>query len=293
MVLNWHGRAETLQCLHALAALSYPNLAVILIDNDCREFTADELSQLVADGRYVSTDVNLGFAAGANLGMRHALDARAEYVWFLNNDAQPEPDALRELIAVAEQSPAIAIVGPKILQAQDPQRLDSIALDVNLRSGRIYLTGHDEADHGQYDQLTTARAVTGCAMLVSRVACERLGGFDERFFAYLEDADLCLRAGAAGFRVAVAPRARVRHQRPAATRGRQSVASLYYTARNHLILLERHGRGPFWWRPLRAAWIIVLNLLYAVRAADTADAMARVGAVCQGVRAYRCRSARS
>jgi len=75
VVLNWHGRAETLQCLHALAALSYPNLAVILIDNDCREFTADELSQLVANGRYVSTEVNLGFAAGANLGMRYALEA--------------------------------------------------------------------------------------------------------------------------------------------------------------------------------------------------------------------------
>lgn len=284
VVLNWHGRAETLQCLRALAALRYPNLSLVLIDNDGREFTPEEVARLVTRSRYVPTDVNLGFAAGSNLGMRQALQDGADYVWFLNNDAQPEPDALAELVEIARGD--AAVVGAKILQARDARRLDSIALDINLRSGRIYLTGHDEIDRGQYDSLRDTLAVTGCAMLVSRTACEQLGGFDECFCAYLEDADLCLRARAAGLRVVAAPRARVLHRRAPATCGRQSAASLYYTTRNHLMLMDRHGIGPAWSRRPRVAWVIALNMAYALRAGGGFPRQ-RLVAVWRGVRDYQ------
>jgi GT2 family glycosyltransferase len=216
--------------------------------------------------------------------MRAALADGAEFVWFLNNDAAPEAEALGELVRVAQSDAGIAVVGAKVLLRHDPGRLDSIALHVNLRTGRIYLTGHDEVDRGQYDRLTDTDAVTGCAMLVRRAACEELGGFDERFFAYLEDADLCLRARAAGRRVLAAPRARVLHNRPVAARGRQSVASLYYTTRNHLMLIERHGVGPARRRRLQRAVVVALNCAYALRGRGR---MVRLRAVRRGVRDYR------
>jgi GT2 family glycosyltransferase len=262
VVLNWHGRAHTLECLRALAALSYPRLSLILIDNGCKQFSAEEVASLFPNARYLHSAVNLGFAGGANLGMRSALDNGADYVWFVNQDAQPEPESLRELLAVAERDTAIAIVGPKILQQADPQRLDSIALRVDLRSGRLYLTGHDEIDRGQYDHLTEVDAVSGCAMLLRRSASVHLGGFDEGFFAYVEDADLCLRARAAGLRVCAAPRARVRHDRVPAAGGRQSVSSLYYATRNHLVLIRRHAPPP---RLPRLFLVVALNVAYALR----------------------------
>jgi hypothetical protein len=288
VVLNWHGREKTLACLRALAALAHPNFFVLLIDNGCAEFSTGELAGMVGDVRYLRTAGNLGFAGGSNLGMREALAAGAEYVWFLNNDAAPQADALTELLAVAEGDPPADVVGAKILRAADPRRLDSIALAVDLRWGRVRLLGHDETDRGQYDELRDVAAVTGCAMLVRRDACERLGGFDERFFAYLEDADLCLRAGAAGLRVAAAPRARVLHDRPAAGDGRQSPSSLRLTTRNHLLLLERHARGPAWRRRLRAASVLALNLAYALRGGG--DRRRRMAAVWQGWREYRQRN---
>jgi len=172
------------------------------------------------------------------------------------------------------------------VRADDPRRLDSVALHLDLRTGRLYLLGHDEEDSGRYDQLTNTSVVTGCAMLVTREVCERLGGFDESYFAYLEDADLCLRAAAAGFRVVVAPRARVRHRRAAATKGRQSLASLYYTTRNHLRLMRQHGSGSAWQRALRSTAVVTLNLAYALRAGG-APLPARIAAVWRGLRAYR------
>lgn len=286
VVLNWYGRPKTLACLRALARLTYADQTVILIDNGCAEFSAAELAGLVPGARYVRTDANLGFAGGANLGMRHALAADAEYVWFLNSDACPEADSLTELIATAEAAPHPGIVGAKILQLENPERLDSIALDLDLHTGRLYLKGHDELDRGQYDQLSEVRAVTGCAMLVSRSACERLHGFDEQFFAYLEDADLCLRAEAAGFRVSVAPRARVLHNRVAATGPRQSTASLYLTTRNHLLLMRRHGQGGAVVRTVRPLAVGLLSLAYAVRGAGQGR-RTRLAAVLRGLCDYR------
>jgi GT2 family glycosyltransferase len=303
VVVHWGERAVTLRCLQALGRLRYEDWFVVVIDNGCHALTGSDVENLVPGGTCIQSDENLGYSGGCNLGMREALRRGADYVWFLNNDTVPEPDALGELVEVAQRglrpqskgesrkskraevrdAATPAIVGAKILRLDDPPRLDSIALRVELTSGRIYLIGHGEVDRGQYDDWVETRAVTGCAMLVARAACERLGGFDDDFFAYLEDADFCLRAHEQGWRVAVAPRARVHHDRPAATAGRQSAASVYYTARNHLMLMQRHGRGNGW---LQAGAVVTLNVAYALRIGKGTD-LAPLRAVLRGIRDYR------
>lgn len=285
VVVNWHRREVTSACLRALRALTYDHWFLVLVDNDSADFTADEVRALAPQAVYLRTTHNLGFAGGSNLGMRAALDAHASHVWFLNNDAEPEPRALAELLEVVAQDATIGVAGAKILRGSDPERFDSVALEVNLNSGRIYLTGHDERDRGQYDTLADTIAVSGCAMLVRRAACAQLRGFDERYFAYLEDADLCLRARAAGFRVVVAPRARVRHQRAEATADRQSVTSIYYTTRNHLRLVDEHGDGGPLSRAGRRLAVAGLNAAYALRGGAGAKGP-RLRAVWQGIRDY-------
>lgn len=284
VVLNWHRRADTLDCLRALAATSYPDLSAVVVDNGCSELSAQTVRQVIPTGRYLHSPANLGFTGGANLAMRDALGTGAVYVWFLNNDALPEPDALSRLVARLQDEPATAIAGPKVVQHDRPAHLDSVALTISLRSGRLYLLGHDEVDHGQYDHLATVTAVTGCAMLVRAKVCAGLNGFDDSYFAYLEDADFCLRARAAGGTVAVVPQARVRHRRAPATAGRQSAVSLYYTTRNHLALLRRHA--PRRGRRLREVFVLGLSLAYALRAPGAAR-RGRCEAVWRGMRDYR------
>lgn len=266
VVVNWRTPQVTRRCLDAVTELTYRNRFLVLVDNGCADFSSAALAARGDDHRYVRTERNLGFAGGANAGMRAALAAGAEWVWFLNSDARPEPAALDELMAVAEATPVPAVVGAKILCGATPERLDSVALHIDLASGRVRLLAHGQRDGAEYDGLTDPVAVTGCAMLVSRAACERFGGFDESYFAYMEDADLCLRVRAAGLRVALAPRARVLHDRPGATRGRQSPASLYYSTRNHLYLLQRHCPAPPWRRKLQEVHVIALSAAYALRA---------------------------
>jgi hypothetical protein len=286
VVLNWHRRAATLECLQALARLTYPNWSLVLVDNGCSEFSAEELAAVAPGSTYLHSAANLGFAGGANLGMREGLRRGAEWVWFLNNDALPEPDALDELVAVACGTPAAAVVGAKILQRADPRRLDSVGLDVDLERGRVRLIGHDELDHGQYDLRTDPVAVTACAMLAGRPALAVLPGFEPAFFAYMEDADLCLCVRRAGLRVAFAPRARVLHDRAPADRGRQSPASVYYSTRNHLLLLQRHSPAPSWQRKAQELRVYAWSAASALSVGRHAPWQS-LRAVLRGVRDYR------
>lgn len=286
VVVNWHKRGATLDCIAALGRMTDRDWTVVLVDNGCRDFSAAELDRLVPGGQYVASDTNLGFAGGANLGWRAARARGAPWVWFLNNDAMPEADALTALRAVATGTPPAHLVGAKILQRRAPDRLDSVGIEMDLASGRMRLIGHDEVDRGQYDRLSDPVAVTGCALLASAPALDALGGFDEGFFAYLEDVDLCLRARALGLRVAFAPGARVLHDRLPAHRGRQSAASLYYTTRNHLRLLQRHSLGPPWLCKVREASVAAWSAAFAVTRGG-AGRLARLRASRRGVADFR------
>ena len=285
VVLNWFARDVTRRCLAALRGLDYENLAIVLVDNECSEFS-DEVFPPRPPVTYLHSPANLGFSGGCNLGLRQALDGGAEFVWFVNNDAQPEADALRHLVDAATGQPATAVFGAKVLrQGSAPARLDSIAVDVDCDSGRYRLVGHDEIDDGRYDHRGEVDAVTGCALLLRADAARRLGGFDDRYYLYLEDLDLCLRARADGDGVACVPAARVWHDRLPARRGRQSVDSLYYSCRNHFLLMATHGRGGAARRALRNAFILAVNLAYALRG-DARQAPRRLRAVLEGARDY-------
>jgi GT2 family glycosyltransferase len=285
VVVNWQRPEATRACLGALAALSYRNWFAVVVDNGTADFASASERGAAPDAEYSHSPINLGFAGGSNLGMRAALARGADWVWFLNDDALPEPEALSELLAAAERPPRPALLGAKIVQHARPDRLDSVALDVDLGGGRVRLLGHDEVDRGQYDHLREPLAVTGCALLLRADACRHLDGFDESYFAYLEDADLCLRARAAGLPVAFVPRARVRHDRAPATHGRQSPSSLYYACRNHLVLLAAHAPQPAWRSRLRSAAVLARYLAFALRG-DPAGAADRIAAVRRGARDY-------
>jgi GT2 family glycosyltransferase len=264
VVLNRRGRSYTIACLRAVAALSYPNTSLVLIDNGCQDFSAAEVAQLVPGAHYVQVAINRGFTGGVNLGIRHALQHAGDYVLLLNNDATIEADAVTELVNVATSDPRIGIVGAKLLQRDPAGRLESAGLSVALHTGRVYQMGFGEVDRGQYDTTTERMAVSGGAMLLSRAVCERLGGFDDRYFRYLEDVDICLRARQAGFRIVFAARARVHHTGKGMAGGHTSPLILYYAVRNHLLLMREFGRGGVVARLLRVPLICLLYVAYVL-----------------------------
>ncbi|WP_228978836.1 glycosyltransferase family 2 protein [Streptomyces sp. DH12] len=145
-----------------------------------------------------------------------------QWLWLLHDDCAPAPDALAELLRVADSDAYAAVVGPKLLGWYDRKQLLEVGVSI-ANSGRRW-TGLDrrEQDQGQHDQIRPVLSVSSAGMLVRRDVFEELGGFDRRLPLMRDDVDLCWRVHTAGHRVLVAPDAVVRHAE-AASRERRTV----------------------------------------------------------------------
>ncbi|MGP4002118.1 glycosyltransferase, partial [Streptomyces sp. 8N706] len=134
-----------------------------------------------------------------------------QWLWLLHDDCAPEPDALAELLRVADSSPSTAVVGPKLRSWYDRRQLLEAGVSI-ANSGRRW-TGLErrEQDQGQHDQVKPVLSVSTAGMLIRRDVWEELGGFDRRLPLMRDDVDLCWRAQAAGHQVLIAPDAVLRH----------------------------------------------------------------------------------
>ncbi|PBC79528.1 GT2 family glycosyltransferase [Streptomyces sp. TLI_235] len=157
------------------------------------------------------------------LGRSGPREARpVEWLWLLHDDCEPQTDALRRLLQVADSTPSAAVVGPKLRSWYDRRQLLEVGVTI-ARSGRRW-TGLDrrEQDQGQHDQVRPVLAVSTAGMLVRRDVFEELGGFDKALPLMRDDIDFCWRVNAAGHRVVVAPDAVLRHAE-AASRERRAI----------------------------------------------------------------------
>ncbi|WP_405492249.1 glycosyltransferase [Streptomyces sp. NBC_00096] len=145
-----------------------------------------------------------------------------QWLWLLHDDCAPEPDALAELLRVAEGNPDAAVIGPKLRGWYDKKQLLEVGVTI-ARSGRRW-TGLDrrEQDQGQHDQVQPVLSVSSAGMLIRRDVYDALGGFDRRLPLMRDDVDLCWRVQSAGHAVLIAPDAVLRHAE-ASARERRTV----------------------------------------------------------------------
>ena len=223
IVLNWNGRDLTLDCLRSLAAVTTPLVRIILVDNASTDGSSDAVRQHYGSRvTLIENAQNLGFAAGNNVGIRRALDDGADFILLLNNDTVVAPDFVEHLHRPMLSSPDIGITAPKIYYAEPKNQIWFAGGELSMWRGIARHTGIRETDRGQYDQERDIDYATGCAFLVRRAVLEKIGDLDPGYRAYFEDADFCVRARRAGFRIRYIPAAHVWHRISASTGGQLS-----------------------------------------------------------------------
>jgi len=263
VVLDWNGGDDTLACIASVLASEHAPLDVWLVDNASRAPVLDEIRARHPEVRSIANPSNLGYAGGNNVGLRAALAAGAEWVLVLNNDARVRPDTVSEMVRVGASDPRIAAVGAKVLRLEEPDRLWMAWGEVTYRQSLVALVGENAPDSGAFDAQRDVPWVSGCAILLSRAALERIGPFDETFFAYHEEVDWCATAREHGMRVVYAPRAVVLHRGQASSGGATFVSRRQYlTARNMVRFVRKHGsaaerlRFALWFAAmLPASWV--------------------------------------
>jgi GT2 family glycosyltransferase len=244
-VVHWGGKADTLACLRSVAASQLPADPLLVIDNGTSMLTDAEIRAAAPGALFLAVPENLGFAGAANLAIRHALGAGAEFVMLLNNDAVLEPGCLAELVRVARSAPDVGAVGAKVLSAADPRRLWTAYVRLTYRAALVRLVGKDQLDGPRFTHVRDVDGVPGCAILFARGALERVGLLDDRFFAYHEDVDWCTTARRLGFRIRFAPDARVIHRGGASLAANNDPVH-YLAARNTVLFARKHARARDW-----------------------------------------------
>ncbi len=236
VVVNWNRRELLRCCLRSLERQQGADFEVILVDNGSEDGSAEMAeSEFAASGRLnlrlIRNSSNLGFCAANNQGIAAA---RGRFIALLNNDAEAEPGWLAALRSAFENRPDVGMAASKILVYEKPGTIDKAGHLIYL-DGQNRGRGTGEPDRGQYDRLEETLWPDGCAAMYRKAMLDEVGGFDEDFFAYGDDAELGLRARIAGWQCLYVPGAVVRHHR-GATLGITSGRRVELIERNRLLL---------------------------------------------------------
>lgn len=243
IVLNWNGKADTLDCLESLRFTNYDNYQVVLVDNGSEDDSVAAVRQKFPEVEVVETGKNLGFAGGNNVGIEYALKQGADYVFLINNDTTVDPDYLKELVDVARADSAVGAVGSKIMYYSEPERIWFAGGTINWLKNKGEHLGLDQIDAGQFDRLREVGYLTGCALLVKREVVEKIGVLEDDYFLYYEDADYSLRIQNANYKTVYAPKSKIYHKVSRSTKP-GSASYVYYHVRNGLVNARRNGSLP-------------------------------------------------
>jgi GT2 family glycosyltransferase len=240
VIVTWNRLNLLRSCLQSLTRqnLNQP-FEVVVVDNGSDDGSPEMVLREYGKStkfrvELVRNPENRGFCAANNQGFA-ASDS--ELVALLNNDAEAEPDWLQKLASAFEGRPDVGMAASKILVHEDPRRIDK-AGHLIYPDGQNRGRGSGELDEGQYDRVEEVLWPDGCAAMYRRAMLDQIGGFDEDFFAYADDAELGLRARIAGWKCLYIPGAVVRHHR-GATLGLRSSRRLELIERNRLLLAAK------------------------------------------------------
>ena len=266
VVVNWNRRELLRACLASLARQSGVTFETIVVDNGSSDGSAD-LAEREFSSRVIRNRENRGFCSANNQGIAAA---RGDFIALLNNDAEAEPGWLAEFHRACSSRPDVGMAASKILVWEDPRRIDK-AGHLIFPDGQNRGRGAGALDTGQFDRDPDVAWPDGCAAVYRKSMLDAIGGFDEDFFAYGDDAELGLRARIAGWSCVYAPRAIVRHHR-GSTLGKDSARRLELIERNRVLLaLKLFPASLLWLNPFYFALRLAAGAVLAGRGAgDTA-----------------------
>jgi N-acetylglucosaminyl-diphospho-decaprenol L-rhamnosyltransferase len=290
VVVNHNTRDHLRACLASLPR----TLPAVVVDNASTDGSAEMVRAEFPDVLLLADGTNPGYGAAANRGVRAC---GAEYVLVLNSDTRVEPDAPEVLRAYLDAHPRAGLAGPGLLNPDGSPQASCFPFPGTLRwllenepvaplAGRLPVLRERLLCANPPREAAAVPWVLGAALAVRRSAFEDVGGFDEAYFMYFEEVDLCRRLADAGWETHFVPGARVAHVGAASTsQVRASMAVQHF--RSTLRFYRTHCRGPrlaFWVGTMRAK---MLFRLVRDGAASRLARPARRGALREDAAAWR------
>jgi GT2 family glycosyltransferase len=250
VILNWNGLKHLSQFLPSVMQSDWPNLEIVVGDNASSDGSVKFLQNSFPSICIIQNDDNYGFTGGYNRVLKQV---EADYYILLNSDIEVTPNWIKPVIELMESDALIAAAAPKIksyhLQTHFEHAgaaggfIDSYGYP--FCRGRIFY--ELEEDRGQYNQSGEVFWASGAALFIKKKHWDETGGFDERFFAHMEEIDLCWRLKNMGYKVMYCAESEVYHV-GGGTLDKENPFKTYLNFRNNLLLLKKNlpfGRSFF------------------------------------------------
>jgi len=239
VIPHWNNIDILSECLESILATDFDNFETIVVDNASSDNSVSWVKSNYPNVKLIENDKNYGYAGGCNRGAEAAI---GDHLIFLNNDTVQDKNWISNLIKTINSSDKIAAIQPKILNYYDRNIFDYAGgagghMDIYcfpFARGRLF--SFQENDEGQYNNKEKCFWSSGTSFMVRRELFQKAGGFDENFFAHMEEIDLCWRLYAMGFEVWVEPNSIVYHKN-ALTLPMYSHKKYYLNHRNSLLML--------------------------------------------------------
>lgn len=258
VLLNWNGRDDTLACLESLRAVVRDDIGVLVVDNGSTDDSVPAIRAAYPDVELVETGANLGYAGGNNVGIERAVAAGAEFVLVLNNDTTCAPDLVDRLLDAAERHPHAGMFCPRIFYMHEPGRVWFDGARWKSDALTFGFPGKDQRESELPADDHATDFACGAALFVRAQVVREVGAFDAAYFLVWEESDWCFRAREAGWSSMVVPSAKIWHKVGASFGSEASPLRTYFSARNKLVWLQRHGTAGERLRALVAAVRLVV-----------------------------------
>ncbi len=243
VILNWNGEALLRKFLPSVIANSnHDGVEVIVADNASSDGSIDLLNEEFPETRVIRLDKNYGFAGGYNKALS-LIDA--DYFVLLNSDVLPCEDWLSPLIKAMDEDSALGACMPKVRAYKEPEMFEY----AGASGGYIDVFGYPfcrgrilnsiEKDEGQYDQPLPVFWATGAALMIRADLYKRAGGLDEKFFAHMEEIDLCWCIKNLAYQIKVFPASEVLHV-GGATLSHYNAHKTFLNFRNSLLMMVKN-----------------------------------------------------
>lgn len=256
VILNWNGRKFLEQFLPGVVRHSAPLGRVVVADNASSDDSLAWVRQHCPEVEIIALTENTGYTGGYNAALKHV---DAEFYVLLNSDVEVTPGWLEPLVALADRRPSLGAAQPRIRSFKDRNHFEYAGasggfidrLGYPFCRGRIFQTL--ERDEEQYTDEQQVFWATGACMFIRSAVYHRLGGLDDRFFAHMEEIDLCWRIQRAGFEVWVSPKSTVYHV-GGGTLPKYNPRKTYLNFRNNLLMLYKNLDSRDFKRVYRIRW---------------------------------------
>jgi GT2 family glycosyltransferase len=251
IILNWNHPEDTLECIKSIESVSIKDyeLYVEIIDNGSSDESVKHFKEYRSDKfkiEIIENNKNLGFAGGNNVGINNAINNNADFLFILNNDTVVDINIINELLIASKKYPEVGIFSPKIYftkgyEFHKKYKREELGRVIWSAGGSIdwdnvYATnsGVDAVDNGQFNKDKEIDFATGAALFIRSEVINKIGNFDERYFMYFEDVDLCKRYKRDGGLIMFINKAVLWHK-VAQSSGIGSELNDYFITRNRLL----------------------------------------------------------